>query len=181
MPRVAVESVDAFAHPFRDDLLLREPDESVVGRLRTAQRVRASRPPLIDEEDVALALDTPKRAAQLHVALGRGLTGTPGEEDERIGCGRAAYRRDDRHPKLDAAPVRLRPVLGYRERAAARGHPPGETGCLELTVGQQERVRFRPGRGCAARQSGREEETAGEPHRIQRAHSGSSASAIMSV
>ncbi len=81
---------------------------------------------LIDEYNVALALDTPERSRDACVERTRRLSRPAGEDEERIGLLAAADRRHAGHVQSDPAAARVLRILGHLEDAAV-GRRHGES------------------------------------------------------
>src|SRR6185295_2283684 len=92
----------------------------VLIRKWTVERVRAARAPLIDEDDVALALHTCKGRCDEGVEIGGSLSGPASENEKRVGGCAPVERCDNSDVEIDLARVRVIAVLRNLERSAAR-------------------------------------------------------------
>jgi hypothetical protein len=95
---------------------------------------------LVDENDVAVALDLTKGAAHWDVAFGGGLAGAARQKKERVRLRCAADGGNHRHPEIDRASVRMGAIFWDSKRPAFGRNPRGEPGCFQLAGGELDRA-----------------------------------------
>ena len=141
-PRLAAEAGEAPAEVGRDRLCVGRPHVL----LRTRERVRAARPALIDEHEVAVLADVREHLVDLDRGVGRDASRSALEVEERSARGLPGSR-DDRDVQRDRLPVRP----GRRQPARAAGRSAHRRDSRACRRGRRPALRRVPAAGRAGR------------------------------
>ena len=143
------------------------PGLPVVGK-RAVERRGAAGAPLIDQHDGVVAVDAGECRRVARVQIGRGLSRTAREEEQRRGRGAAVQRRNLGHGKVDGRAAGRGGVLGHRQGAAARGRGIQAQGMFEAALVQRQGAGRRRAPAAAQRAADADESRPNQPHVVHR-------------
>ena len=133
--RIARQRGQTLAH--RCVQLLRiEHDELGVVRQRAVQPVGAPRAALIDQHQVAVAPDACERRRDAQIEIAGRLSGTAAQDEQRIGGGLQAQRRDDGDVQLQFFALRVVAIFPHAVLTAASRDAAAGQRALQAAVGR---------------------------------------------